>query len=90
MATTICKTTITIGEAPNQYTLKHIPCKKLPPHILLSDTNFLTRIIVGMGKDKWTLISKGKKGALPKIEFDFQENLGLVNEEPVIQFESES
>ena len=85
MATKIYTANVFVGELDNPFTLTNMILKKIPPHLLLSDSDFTYKIRKIMGDALWRELKKDKVTKLPVIKIHFVKQIGTVNQEPIIE-----
>jgi hypothetical protein len=85
MGTKIWTANIFIGELDNPHVLELMVTKKLPTHILLSDSDFVDKLIKYTGEKKWVELKVNKKTRLPQVKIHFVKQIGTVNQEPIIE-----
>ena len=85
MATKIFTANIFIGELDNPYVLTDMVIKKLPYHILFSNNDLLDRIKHRVPDTIWKELKKDKNTKLPNIKIHFVKEMGIVNQEPIIE-----
>ena len=84
--TKIYVTDVTLSDGKVTHTIKSIPIKHLPEHILLSDTSLMDNIKNKYVSDKlWNALTP-KNHSIPIVKFHFNRECGYVNQDVIIPY----
>lgn len=85
MNTSIWSANLIFGSDSNQVILEKEAIKRIPVHLLLSDTNFIKRIQKKVGEKAWNKLPKDSITNLPNMKVFYLKFLGHVAMEPIIE-----